>query len=95
MKMNKEYPELPDRQGQIVIFAKQFMEQNGYSPSLLELADALGASSTFGIRKQLDALKQKGWLTFQPDHSRTLRLTEKVHGGCCLMCGAKLKQKVS
>jgi SOS-response transcriptional repressor LexA len=92
MKMSTAYPTLPDGQGKIIEFIKAFMLKNIYSPSMEEIAEGIGVASTYGVRKQLNALMLKGWLTFKSKHQRTIQLTDKVHGGCCLLCGAKLEK---
>ena len=55
--------ELPPRQTEVLSFIEEFIDISGYPPSILEIADALGVASTFGVRKHLDALVKKGFLT--------------------------------
>lgn len=55
--------ELPPRQTEVLSFIEEFIDISGYPPSILEIADALGVTSTFGVRKHLDALVKKGFLT--------------------------------
>jgi SOS-response transcriptional repressor LexA len=78
MNMSKKYPELPDRQGQIISFIKKYKAEHGFSPSTIEISEALKCTSTYGIRKQLDVLAEKGWLTMQKGLCRTIVLTEKA-----------------
>ncbi len=47
------------RQRQIVDFVKQFIQRNGYSPTLQEIADALGVSSLATVHEHLQALVKK------------------------------------
>jgi len=47
------------RQRQIVDFIKQFIQRNGYSPTLQEIADALGVSSLATVHEHLQALVKK------------------------------------
>ncbi|MBS1902984.1 MAG: transcriptional repressor LexA [Bacteroidetes bacterium] len=54
--------DLPPRQAQVLGFIEEFIDISGYPPSILEIAEALDVSSTFGIRKHLDALIKKGFL---------------------------------
>ncbi len=54
---------LPPRQRQVLDFIEEYLDISGYPPSIVEIADALEVSSTFGVRKHLDALVKKGFLT--------------------------------
>ncbi|MBU1200713.1 transcriptional repressor LexA [Patescibacteria group bacterium] len=47
------------RQRQIVDFIRQFIQRNGYSPTLQEIADALGVSSLATVHEHLQALVKK------------------------------------
>jgi len=47
------------RQRQIVDFVRQFIQRNGYSPTLQEIADALGVSSLATVHEHLQALVKK------------------------------------
>jgi repressor LexA len=48
------------RQRQIVEFISQFIQKNGYSPTLSEIATAIGVSSLATIHEHLQALEKKG-----------------------------------
>lgn len=47
------------RQRQIVEFISQFIQRNGYSPTLSEIADAIGVSSLATVHEHLQALEKK------------------------------------
>lgn len=47
------------RQRQIVDFIAQFIQKNGYSPTLQEIADAIGVSSLATVHEHLQALIRK------------------------------------
>jgi len=47
------------RQRQIVDFIAQYIQKNGYSPTLKEIAEALGVSSLATIHEHLQALQRK------------------------------------
>lgn len=47
------------RQRQIVDFISQFIQRNGYSPTLQEIADAIGVSSLATVHEHLQALVKK------------------------------------
>lgn len=51
---------LYNRQRQILDFIAQYMQQNGYSPTLQEIAKALGVSSLATVHEHLQAMEKKG-----------------------------------
>jgi len=48
------------RQRQIIEFISQFIQKNGYSPTLQEIAQAIGVSSLATVHEHLQALERKG-----------------------------------
>lgn len=48
------------RQRQIVEFISQFIQKNSYSPTLSEIATAIGVSSLATVHEHLQALEKKG-----------------------------------
>lgn len=48
------------RQRQIVDFVSQYIQKNGYSPTLQEIADAIGVSSLATVHEHIEALVRKG-----------------------------------
>ncbi|MBI2310047.1 transcriptional repressor LexA [Candidatus Collierbacteria bacterium] len=48
------------RQRQIVEFLSQYIQQHGYSPTLQEIASALGVTSLATVHEHLEALVRKG-----------------------------------
>lgn len=47
------------RQRQIVDFIAQYLQKNGYSPTLKEIADSIGVSSLATVHEHLQALQRK------------------------------------
>lgn len=47
------------RQRQIIDFIRQFIQRNGYSPTLQEIANAIGVSSLATVHEHLQALVKK------------------------------------
>ncbi len=47
------------RQRQIVDYIAQYIQKNGYSPTLQEIADAIGVSSLATVHEHLQALQRK------------------------------------
>ncbi|MEO8581704.1 MAG: transcriptional repressor LexA [Patescibacteria group bacterium] len=52
-------PTLYKRQRQIVDYLSQYIQKNGYSPTLQEIAKALGVSSLATVHEHLQALQRK------------------------------------
>lgn len=53
---------LPAQQSKVLDFVEEFIDISGYPPSVAEITEFLGVSSTFGVRKHLEALIKKGFL---------------------------------
>ena len=62
--------QLTERQEEILIFIKQFREECGFPPTLREIGKKFGISSTFGVKRHLDALVKKGYLNIESNASR-------------------------
>jgi len=67
---------LTDRQNEILDFIKEFVSFNGYPPTLREIAKNFNLASTFGIKRHLDALKKKGYLSIESFSSRAISITD-------------------
>jgi repressor LexA len=66
-KMKKQ---LTDRQNEILIFIKEYVAENGYPPTLREIGKRFQISSTFGVKRHLDALEKKGYVIVESNASR-------------------------
>ena len=64
MKGTKMAVTLYRRQRQIVDFISQYIQSKGYSPTLKEIAEAIGVSSLATVHEHLQALEKKGETTF-------------------------------
>ncbi len=65
------------RQRQIVEFIGQFIQKNGYSPTLSEIADAIGVSSLATVHEHLQALIKKKIIRKYEGAIRGIELIEK------------------
>ena len=54
--------ELPAQQAKVLDFIEEFIDISGYPPSIAEITEFLGVSSTFGVRKHIEALTKKGFI---------------------------------
>ncbi|MBT8390294.1 MAG: transcriptional repressor LexA, partial [Ignavibacteriaceae bacterium] len=66
--------ELTERQESILNFIKQFVQKTGYPPTLREIGKHFGISSTFGVKRHLEALVKKGFLNIESNASRGIAL---------------------
>lgn len=62
--------QMTERQEEILNFIRQFLEESGYPPTLREIGKRFGISSTFGVKRHLDALQKKGYLNIESNASR-------------------------
>ncbi len=62
--------QLTERQNEILTYITQFREENGFPPTLREIGKKFSISSTFGVKRHLDALVKKGYLTIESNASR-------------------------
>ena len=49
-----EKKQLTDRQEEILNFIQQFLQENGYPPTLREIGKRFDISSTFGVKRHLE-----------------------------------------
>lgn len=62
--------ELTDRQQEILSFIEQFRDETGYPPTLRQIGKQFGISSTFGVKRHMDALVKKGHILVESNASR-------------------------
>lgn len=66
------------RQRQIVDFVAQYIQKNGYSPTLKEIAKALGVSSLATVHEHLQALQRKKVIRRQEGSVRGIELVDRT-----------------
>ena len=64
------------RQEEILKFIHDFIETNGFPPSYREIGTHFNISSTFGVKRHLDALIKKGFINIDSKSNRSIALTE-------------------
>lgn len=69
---------LTDRQQDILNFIQQYLDANGYPPTLREIGKKFDISSTFGVKRHLEALVKKGYLNIESHQSRALSIVDSV-----------------
>jgi repressor LexA len=68
---------LTDRQEEILTFIKQFTLDSGYPPTLREIGKHFQISSTFGVKRHLEALVKKGFINIESNASRGISLVRR------------------
>jgi repressor LexA len=66
--------QLTKRQQEVLDFVTRHIQENGYAPTLREIAKQLGVTGTLGVMKHLEALEKKGQLRRQEGSSRGISL---------------------
>ncbi len=66
--------ELTARQQEILDFIQEHVEFNGYPPTYREIGKKFNITSTFGVKRHIDALIKKGFLSSESNQSRTLSI---------------------
>ena len=66
---------LSERQRSILEFLNEYIEENGYPPSIREIGAATGTSSTSVVSYNLKRLEERGYLSRDRQVSRGLKLT--------------------
>jgi repressor LexA len=69
---------LSERQEKILETIRDYLVEYGYPPTIREIGEAAGISSTSVVSYNLNALEKKGYLTRNKDTSRGLRLREET-----------------
>lgn len=68
--------QLTERQEEILIFIQQFQQEYGYPPTLREIGKRFNISSTFGVKRHLEALTKKGYLNILSNASRGISINK-------------------
>lgn len=76
----KTFEQLSERQRKILRFMSGYLNSEGYPPSIREIGDAAGISSTSVVNYNLNKLVQAGFLGRQQRVSRGLRLLKEIPG---------------
>lgn len=73
-----DVPEPTERQRDILQAIHDHVEDNGYPPSVREICDAVGLSSTSSVHAQLATLEERGYLRRDPSKPRALELARDL-----------------
>ena len=70
---------LTARQEEVLDLVLESLERRGYPPSIREICDALGLSSTRGALRHLEALEKKGFISRAPG-ARAIQVRDALRG---------------
>lgn len=76
--------ELSARQRDILEFIDQHVRDHGYPPSVREIAQGVGLSSTATVHNHLGALQEKGFLRRDPTKPRAIEVHFEASSGASL-----------
>lgn len=65
---------LPPKQRQVLETILAFVKENGYPPSIQQLCELCGVSSTSTIHHHISALKRKGFIHWNPAEKRAISI---------------------
>lgn len=63
---------MTEKEKEVLDYIVNFKQVNGYSPSILEIAKGVNTKSTPHIREMLADLREKGFITYKDNKSRTI-----------------------
>jgi repressor LexA len=69
---------MSERQRRILRYLEEFIRDNGYPPSIRQIQDALGISSTSVVDYNLNLLERRGLIQRQPRSSRSITLLDRA-----------------
>lgn len=70
---------LTPRQREILEYIRRQIRDNGYPPSVREIGEAIGLSSSSTVHGHLARLEEKGYLRRDPDKPRAIEITGERH----------------
>ena len=80
MTQTLERPPLTERQQAIYNHIVQHCRNRGYATTIRELCEHFDIRSPNGVKCHLELMRKKGWITWEPNHARTLRPLEMDDG---------------
>ena len=75
-KQNLSEQQLTDRQAKILDYIRQVTRVRSYPPSVREIGEAVGLSSSSTVHNHLNQLERRGLIRRDPSKSRTVQLVQ-------------------
>lgn len=60
-----------------MIVIEHLIDEKGFAPTIREIGDAIGLTSTSTVHARLQRLRSRGWVTWSDLSPRTLRVTRE------------------
>lgn len=73
-KLKSANAALSKKQADFFLFLKDYLQENGFPPTIRELRDGVGLSSTNMVKKYLDVLERKGYIRRQFSSPRAIEI---------------------
>jgi repressor LexA len=70
--------DLTDRQNEILLYIANFIGNNGYAPTVREIAAHFGFNSPNGAKKHIETLHKKGYLNMSSNVSRGISIRNEM-----------------
>lgn len=77
-RMTSNKRDLTAKQSRVLTFLKDFVRQQGYPPTVREIADQLDMSGPHSAKRFLDMLEHKGYIRRAARSSRAIELVDKL-----------------
>jgi len=77
-KQNLSEQQLTDRQAKILDYIRHVTRLRNYPPSVREIGEAVGLSSSSTVHNHLNQLERRGLIRRDPSKSRTVQLVEEA-----------------
>lgn len=69
---------LSDKQFSLMKFLQGFIDDNGWSPSLQEVADGMGLDHKSRARERINTLEKRGWVSREETSPRSIEILRRV-----------------
>lgn len=70
------FPDLSQRQNEILLFIKQEIRRKGYPPSVREIGNAVGLMSSSTVHGHLQTIEDKGYIRRDPSKPRAIEVLD-------------------
>ncbi len=87
--------ELSERQSKILEFIRYFIAENRFPPTIREIGEQVGISSTSVVKYNLDVLQRRELIERDPDISRGIRVVEDLAEGLAAMIQVPLLGRIA
>ena len=69
--------DLKESQKRVLKAIKDYIDENGYSPSFRELGKIVNINSSATVQYHINKLKEKGYIDYIPNQRRTIRVIKE------------------